>query len=142
MSELSVISQAARRTLIQELGARRTPDETALAAFTVYRKLFVCLSVILGEGGTFALFRHSVRRTQSTFPFFSEVMVIQPNAFLNALRACLQKQKPDSAVEASIALLTSFVELLATFIGARLTSQLLYDIWPDIWSLEPQERQE
>jgi hypothetical protein len=61
---------------------------------------------------------------------------------LQAVATCLQQQPPDIAREAASALLTSYVTLLATFIGERLTWQLLHDQWPDIVTVHPEEKHE
>ena len=139
MSGNTIFSQIARRILMQEWGVGRASDQMALATCTVYGKFLVPISVVLGQEGAYALFRYSLRRTQSAFPFYAEVMAADPRTLLDALGACLAKQLPVSILEASIALLTSFLELLATFIGARLTGELLQDVWPDIDPFPSQE---
>ena len=139
MSRDSLFSPTARRILMQELGGERPSAEMALVVCTVYAKVLVGLSVLVGEEGGLALFRHSLRRTQSAFPFYTEVMAVEPRSILDALGACLEKQDPACILAASIALLTTFIELLATFIGARLTGKLLQDVWPDIDPVLPQE---
>lgn len=42
-------------------------------------------------------------------------------------------------MDATVALLAAYLELLATFIGERLTRQLLYEAWPDLVTSPPQE---
>jgi hypothetical protein len=140
MSERSVLRQAAHRIMLQEVDARGTSDEIALAAVTVYTKLFVLVSSAVGEAGTHALFRNSLRRT--AFTFFKELHAVEREALLHAIRACVSKQQPDMAVEAAIALLTAFVELLATFIGLRVTCTLLHDVWPDVCTPQAKEAPE
>lgn len=139
MSGNTIFSQIARRILMQEWGVGRASDQMALATCTVYGKFLVPISVVLGQEGAYALFRYSLRRTQSAFPFYAEVLAGEPRTVLDALGECLKKQTHERIVEASIALLTSFLELLATFIGARLTMKLLHDVWSDLGPLLPQE---
>ncbi len=139
MSSDSLFSQTARRILMQEFGGERSSAQMAFVVCTVYGKFLVQLSVLMGEEGGLALFRSSLRRTQSAFPFYAEVLAVDPRTLLDALGACLAKQLPVSILEASIALLTSFLELLATFIGARLIGKLLQDVWPDIDPFPSQE---
>ena len=139
MSELTTLGQTARRIMIHELGATQTSQEMTLAACTVYGKLLVHLSLILGDGGCFALFRFSLRRLRSTFPFFTDVLALEAPDCMDALRFHLAEQKPECVAEASTALLSSFVELLATFIGEQLTSTLLHQLWPDLGPSQSQE---
>ena len=139
MSGNEIFSQIARRILMQELGVERASDQMALATVTVHKKFLVQLSVLLGHEGASALFRQSLRRTQSAFPFYAEVIAGEPRTALDVLGKCLEKQTPERIVEASIALLTSFLELLATFIGERLTIKLLHDVWSDLGPVLPQE---
>ncbi len=46
----------------------------------------------------------------------------------------------DVAREATSTLLLTFVELLATFIGERLTWQLLQEAWPDVLTVSSEEK--
>ena len=64
------------------------------------------------------------------------------DAILSALDAYLRRQELEIAREASVALLLTFVELLATFIGERLTWQLLQEAWPDILTVPSKEKKE
>jgi hypothetical protein len=139
MSELTTVGHTARRIMIHELGATQTSHELARAACTVYGKLLVHLSLLLGEEGSIALFRFNLRCLRSTFPFFTEVLALAPPAIMDALRVLLEEQKPECVAEASTALLSSFVELLATFIGAQLTSTLLHQLWPNLGPDQSQE---
>jgi hypothetical protein len=127
-----LFSSTARRILLREFGEERHSDEMAFVICTVYGKVLVHLSALLGQEGGLALFRHSLRRTQAAFPFYAEVVTVQPQTTLNALAACLEKQSPVCILEGSIALLSTFFEFLATFIGERLTVQLLDEVWPDL----------
>jgi hypothetical protein len=127
----------AHRLMTQELGPRRTSDELALAGIGVYAKLLVHLSSILGEAGTYALFRSSLRLTP--IPFLRELRAHEPQLVLEALTTALRDQAPDVVVETSTTLFTSFIELLATFVGERVTYTLLHDLWPDVFTGLPQE---
>jgi hypothetical protein len=75
----------------------------------------------------------------TTFPFLNEIRAQEPPALLKALNTALQKHEPDVVVEVSIALLTAFIELLATFVGERLTCELLHDVWPTVITVQSQE---
>jgi hypothetical protein len=135
---VSMLGQAAHRIMTHELARGGTSEELALAAVTVYEKLLTGLHPIVGEGNH-ALFRFSLRRTRSTFPFFTEVRATDPGTVLNEVRTCLQTQGPDMVRQVSIALFTTLVELLATFIGPRLTWQILQTAWPNVLNFPPEE---
>ena len=55
------------------------------------------------------------------------------------LRACLQALDPAVATEAAAALFGTFLELITTFIGERLTIQVLRSAWPTIEDTAPRE---
>lgn len=54
------------------------------------------------------------------------------NSVLSAVNTCLQAQDANVAHEAAVELLAIHLELLTTFIGQRLTEQLVRDTWPDL----------
>ena len=124
--------------MTHELGTSRTPDELARASVEVYTKLLVHLSSVLGEEGTHALFRSSLRLTP--FSYLNEIRAQEPQALLKDVATALQNQEPDVVEEVSLALLTSFIKLLATFVGERLTCEFLHDIWPEVITVPPKER--
>jgi hypothetical protein len=132
LNSRSLFSLAARRILMKELGGERSSDQMARIVTMVYGKFLVHLSALLGAEGGLALFRYSLRRAQAAFPFYAEIVAVQPQTTLKALAACLEKQIPACLLDASTALLTTFLELLATFIGERLTGKLLCEVWPDL----------
>ncbi len=85
-------------------------------------------------------FRRSLKLTEETFPCYSEARSAEEDGIVNAVGACLRRQKLATAREATIALLLTFMELLATFIGERLTWQLLQEAWPDILIVSSEEK--
>jgi hypothetical protein len=97
---------------------------------------------MLGEAGSAALFRRSLRLTVATYPFYSVVRAAGPDGLLTTLVACIQAQRAEVAVDASIELLTTQIKLLTSFIGQRLTEQLLREAWPDLRTLPNEETQE
>jgi hypothetical protein len=104
----------------------------ALAALSVYAKLFTSLSPMLGRVGSFALFRRSVQLTENDFPFYKKVGGTEPDGLLTAVGVLLQEQEPEVIVKASIALVTAYLELLAAFIGEQLTWHLVQEGWPGL----------
>jgi hypothetical protein len=118
------------------------PADIAHAAASVFEPLVKTLSQLLGDVGSLALFRHSLRLTEERVPCFREMRDTQDDLLLQAAATCLQRQPPDIAREAAGALLTSYVTLLATFIGERLIWQVLHDQWPEILTVHPKEEHE
>ena len=141
MNGTPMLRQIAHRLMTQQVGTRRDVDELALAAVHVYATLLTSLSPLLGDSGSSALLRRSLKLTEATFPCYTEARDGK-DGLLNAVGACLRKQSPDVAWDASVAVLTAYIELLATFIGERLTRQLLHEAWPDLHISPTQERQE
>lgn len=106
----------------------------------MFRTLLFVLSPILGQAGSLALFRRSLRLTDKAFPYH-EMGTAEEGALLNTVDAYLRRN-PQIALDAATTLLKNFVELLATFVGEGLTRQLLQDAWPDILSVPPEETQQ
>jgi hypothetical protein len=124
--------QLARQIISHEQSPDRPPQDVAASAVRIYAKWLTSLSAILGETGSSALFRRSLRLTEVTFPFFSAVRDANMNSVLSAVNTCLQAQDANVAHEAAMELLAIHLELLTTFIGQRLTEQLVRETWPDL----------
>jgi hypothetical protein len=136
-----MLRQLARQIITHEHPTERTPHEVAASAVRVYTRLLTCLSAILGEAGGIGLFRRSLRLTEATFPFFSAARDANLETLLSSVSICLQTQRAEVALEASVELLAIHIELLATFIGPRLTEQLLQEAWPHLRTSASEESQ-
>jgi hypothetical protein len=132
--EPPVLHQAARRLMTSAVGSRHNSDDVASAALTVYETLAKNLASLVGEDGSHALFRRSVNLTAARFPCLADVRGAAhvDASLVKAVGGCLRSQAPDLAKEVSLALLIAHLDLLATFIGERLTVRLLQDGWPDV----------
>lgn len=126
----------AQRELASRLLARErlgeSSEERAAAAASVYEKLYLCLAPLVGGTGVRALFARSVTLTTAEFPFLGGVTVEQPEAAATTLRASMQGQRPDAVIESAAALFGAFLALLTTYVGERLTAQVLRGAWPEI----------
>ena len=140
MNGVSLLRRVISQVTMHYLDTRRDPDELASAAVRLCETLLKTLSPLLGDGGSQALLRRSLNLAEETFPFYREARNAEGDSLLKAVGACLRGQKLNVSREASIALLLTFVELLATFIGARLTWQLLQEAWPEILTGPPEEK--
>ena len=114
----------ARGLLAHEGGA----DVSSAAAGKIYEKLHTHLATLLGSVGVQALIVRSAELTQRSFAFFDASSVDDAAA----LRDCLQKQDPAVATDAAVVFFGTFLSLITTFIGERLTNQVLRSTWPSI----------
>ena len=137
-----MLRRASCQIMSQFLSLSRNSEDIAHAAASVLETLVKTLSQLVGHVGSLGLFRHSLRLTEGRVPCYREMRDTKEDLLLQAAGTCLQRQPPDIAREAASALLTSYVTLLATFIGERLTWQLLHDQWPDIVTVHPEEKHE
>jgi hypothetical protein len=117
----------AKRLLAHE-GAGGTADECATAAGRVYDHIHAHLDPVLGAAGVQALLVRSAKLTHREFSLL-EVSVVEGST---KLQECLRAQDPGVATEAAAALFGTFFALLTTFIGERLTTQVLRSAWPTI----------
>jgi hypothetical protein len=127
---------AAKRELASRLLARErhgeNSEERAAAAGRVYEKLFLCLAPLVGGTGVRALFVRSIKLATAEFPFLGGVAVEPREAAVSTLVASLQGQQPDAVMHGAAALFGAFLTLLMTYVGERLTAQVLRSAWPDI----------
>lgn len=127
------LAQMARKLLVQEAGDGESSEQVAAGAAAAWKKLFEHLSPLLGNVGVRVLFGRSLTLTGAAFPWLATaVEAAQKDAPWVGLHACLAQQHLDRAIEASVALVTTFLGLLGRFIGEALTLRLLYELWPDI----------
>jgi hypothetical protein len=129
-------AERAKRLLANEGDSGRSSDECAAAAWLVYQKLNARLAPLLGSAGVQALFVRSAKLVRAEFPAFAEIAT--PEGLTN-LGSCLQPLDPTVATEAAATLLGTFLELMTTFIGERLTVLVLRSAWPTIDETVPME---
>ena len=121
--------EKAKRVLASEGAPWSSSEECAAAAWRVYEKLNARLSPLLGLAGVQALMVRSVKLAQAEFPSLAEVATAEG---LTRLGSCLQALDPSIAAAAAAALFGTFLELMTTFIGERLTVLVLRSAWPAI----------
>jgi hypothetical protein len=128
--------ERARRLLESEGDSGTSSERCAAAAGRVYDKLNAQLAPILGHVGVQVLFVHSAKQAQSDRGVLAAVGAPDGST---KLRACLQALEPAVATETAAFLFGTFVELITTFIGERLTVQVLRGAWPTIEETPPRE---
>lgn len=137
----SQFRQKARQLMAQAQPTDATSQDVTASAKQIYMKVLACVSAILGEAGSVGLFRRSLRLTAAIFPLFSDARDTKVDLLLSAVRRGLHAQPAEVAREASVELLAIHLELLATFIGPRLTEQVLQEAWPNLRTSNPEESQ-
>jgi hypothetical protein len=131
-----------RKLLAHEVHSAPDPAE---AAARLYEKLLLHLSPLIGSIGVQALIARSMQLTKAEHPCFEKFTAPlqwtqEPEDLGDHLRDCLREQALSVAREAAEDLFSGFFSLLATFIGARLTAQVLHGVWPESPEPGPHER--
>ena len=128
MNPPSATQLARARGLLAHEGAG--PDASAevcaAAAGRLNDKVLAHLVPLLG-GGVQALLDRSVRLTRD-----ESLLAAGGPLDSTKLRSCLQGRDPAVAMESAATLFATFFELLTTFVGERLATQVLRRAWPTI----------
>jgi len=125
--------------LTHDAGTSADAPAIAAAALRVYERLAQQLAPLIGAGGLNAVFERSVHLTQREFSWLAPADSAWPrDAPFTHVRVSLERQDPAAATDAAIAVLATFGELLASFIGDGLTTHLLHEAWPDGFSDDTQ----
>jgi hypothetical protein len=128
--------ETAKRLLASEGNSGRSSEECAAAAWQVYEKLNARLAPLLGSPGVQMLFARSANLAQAKFESLTKVTTLQG---IEKLGACLQAFDPTDATEVAATLFGTFLDLITTFIGERLTVLVLRSAWPTIEDTAPRE---
>jgi hypothetical protein len=128
--------ETARRLLEHEVAAVSGDERASTTAGRVYDKLHAHLAPLVGDAGVELLFVRSAKLAQGEFAFLAEVSILEGST---KLRERLQAQEPPVGTESAEALFGTFFALLTTFIGERLTTQVLHRAWPTIEEAAPRE---
>jgi hypothetical protein len=129
--------ERARTLLASEGGSASDSEACAAAAGRIYDKLDAHLAPLIGRAGVQALFARSARLAQSELVPLTEVAAGADGS--TKLRAHLQSLEPAVAIETAAALFGTFLDLITTFIGERLTVQVLRNAWPAMKETAPRE---
>jgi hypothetical protein len=128
--------ERARRLLAHESAADTAVASATTAAGRVYDKLHAHMAPLVGVAGVQLLFVRSGKLAQGEFAWLSEVSILEGST---KLRERLQGQDPAVAPESAVILFGTFFALVTTFIGERLTTQILRRAWPTIEDTAPTE---
>jgi hypothetical protein len=129
--------ERARRLLAYEGGDGAGADDCATAAGRVYDKLHAQVAPLLGSAGFQALLVRSAKLTRGELAGLGEFATLESST---GLRECLRASDPAAVAETAATLFGTFLALIATFIGERLTTQILRSAWPAIEETAAEER--
>ncbi|MES2534823.1 MAG: hypothetical protein V4632_03025 [Pseudomonadota bacterium] len=108
------------------------PEAVVAVTIDLLERLAAELISIIGDGGFQSLYSRSVHLTSASFPWMLKNHPSQqPDARFAGLQAALEERNFTEAGEASIALLTTFIDILALLIGELLTTSILRSAWGD-----------
>jgi hypothetical protein len=126
--------ERARRLLVHEGATGGSSEACAAAAGRVYEKLDAQFATLLGRAGVRALFARSAKLAQTELPSLADAL--DDSAKLSA-----HLQSLDAAVagETAAVLFATFLDLIISLIGDRLTVQVLRSAWPAIDEMSPRE---
>jgi hypothetical protein len=118
------------RHQIMKILTPQPPGKAVDAAIHVWEQMASQIIRIVGEDDFNSLYARSLFLSQAKFPWLSTGS-LTPNAVhrFEELKTSLEAQAPAQASEANSLLLITFIEILASLIGARLTSHILQLAW-------------
>jgi hypothetical protein len=128
--------ERARRLLAHEGAPGNADGGAGTAAGRVCDKLQAHLAPLVGAAGVQSLLVRSAKLAQGDFSGLAGVSIFEGST---QLRACLEAQDSAVTTDSAAALFATFFALLTTFIGERLTSQVLRTAWPMIEETAPTE---
>lgn len=132
------IADAARRLLERALAEDKGSPSVAVAAARACEELVGCLVDFIGQSGARALYDRSLALNRQEHPWLVGAVASPGEPPWPALRACLDANEA-SAMDASVALVATFVTLFSTFVGTRLTFRILSRRWPDVFPVPASE---
>lgn len=109
------------------------PEAILDVTISLWERLAIELSSLIGERGFQSLYARSVHLASATFPWIAPNPLTQQqtDSRFAGLRDCLEARDLIEISEASIALLITFIDILALLIGESLTTSILRSAWGD-----------
>lgn len=103
-----------------------SPDACAGVTVALVQRLAAALIPIIGDEGFDTLLCRTAHRVAHAYPWFRiDPTILPTNLELAAMRGCFDGQAPGQAHAASMLLFSSFIDVLASLIGAHLTTLIL-----------------
>lgn len=120
---------------MRKLVAADSAARVAADAVQACEQLSQHLARIIGEIGVRALLARSAALTSARFPWLTSAIprTASADSPWAALRVAMESQDPQTASEAFVDLLATFIELLGRLIGDALVARLLHELWPELF---------
>ena len=119
------------RLLVHEARGDERADALAAAAERVCQRLSHHSGKVLGVDTFSALLARSLALVTPDYPFLGTVTVEPSQACLTGLGESLREQAANQASDAIVAVVATFLALLAALIGEELSLSVLVDIWAE-----------
>lgn len=120
------------RLLARQAGTEADPTAVAAAARRLWEDFAQRLTPLIGDAGVAAMWGRSLQLAERRFPGAAPARVSgqdgEPGTFVQQF---LEHQDPVVATRAAVMVLDVACEMLASFIGEKLTRLLLHETWPD-----------
>lgn len=115
--------------LLRELIKRAlsgSPDACADVSIALLQGLTKSLSHVIGDDGFNSLLFRTAHRVGNDYPWLRfGPRTLPPDGEFVALRRCFDGQEPDQVRAASMLFFSTFIDVLASLIGAHLTTLIL-----------------
>jgi hypothetical protein len=120
------------RLLARQAGTEADPLAVAAAARRLWDDFARRLTPLIGDAGVAAICGRSLQLAEQRFPGLAPVRAsgLDGEPFSH-VQHFLEHQDPVVAIRAAVTVLGVACEVLATFIGEKLTRLLLHETWPD-----------
>jgi hypothetical protein len=134
------LRDALHQVLLREAKNDRQAEVLAAAGRSGDR-LVTFLETLIGTAGVRALLHRSLVLTGREHPWLASVLATNGTSMLWTDLSAAEEQEPEVVTRAALDLLATFVNLLAGFIGERLTAQVLRQIWPELAPMLPMKKE-
>jgi hypothetical protein len=119
------------RLLAHEARGDESAEALAAAAERVCQRLRHHSGKVLGVDTFYALLARSLALVKPDFPFLETVTVEPSQACLKGLQESLREQAASQASDAIVAVVATFLALVAAFIGEEVSLSVLVEIWTE-----------
>ena len=119
-------------------GEPASPDDLTLIWLKIVRKF----TPLIGAHSVLLILERSLDGNVHTFPWLPALpLPMETDAAIDALLTCMTTRSSDDVLAAHRAILDSFIDLITTLIGTRLTIQFLRAAFPaDEATSNPEEK--
>ncbi len=118
------VEELPRALIERALG--ESPAESVEVSIVLLQLFSSSLSNLIGEGGFESLLQRATHRVGIDFPWLAiDRKARSSDPEFELLRRCFAAQEPEQVRLASILLFTTFIEILASLVGAHMTMLIL-----------------